>query len=598
MFFRLCFLFFVVFTSTVFANNEDLYIKKAKSLELQKSQEWLSLLHYKESFFSKSIIVNSDFFLAPDGKTNAASELAATIRSFYDIKNLGDSHALCRFPARFNFLNRYLHFKNLPRPNCKDFNEFYNEINPQSLSIIFPTTYMNNPASMFGHTLIKINGLDKTSMNSIIINYGADTKGQRSGIIFAFKGVFGLYDGIFSATPYYRMINLYNNIENRDIWEYDLNFSKEQAQYYTKHIWELIYSRTKYYFFKENCSYFILESLRPLMPDDDVLDNFIFYTAPIETIKLLKNRNYITDINFRPSLQKQVQESNLTKDEKKDVKKILKNKECNNCSYESYETAYKLLQYKKAKGKLTLNDYRKTSINILRNINNKTQQKNKKIVLNEISPDHGHNFTKVKILYNKDFLEFDLKLAYHELIDSSIGFNFGSEINFFDLGLRYNYDDNKIDLNKFNFLNIKSLALWDEFFKPTSFSVLFGINNLYDDYKVLLLETNGGVTLGNEIFAGFLLLGPKVNYSGHFKHNGNIGVNGIAGFLINFKHFKTIVNYRINKFLQNEYNYDEFLIDGNFILNNALSLNFRYEKFFYRKYKNSNGLYFGVSLLF
>ena len=594
MFFIFCFLFFVV--SDVFANNVDIYIKKAKSLELQKSQEWLSLLHYEKSLFTKSIIVNDDFFLSLDGKKNAEKELEATIISFYEEKDLNDEHALCRFPARFDFLNKYLHFENLPKPICKDFEEFYNEINPQSLSIIFPTTYMNNPASMFGHTLIKINGTDKTSMNSIIINYGADTKGQMSGIIFAFKGVFGLYDGFFSATPYYRMINLYNNIENRDIWEYDLNFSKEQAQYYTKHMWELIHSRTKYYFFRENCSYFILESLRPLIQDDDIFDDFTLYTAPIETIKLLKEKNLINNINFRPSLQKQVQESALTKSEKSDVKKILKNKKCENCSYKSYETAYKLLQYRKAKGKLTLNEYRKTSINILKNLNNKTPQKSKKI--KEISPDYGHNFTKIKLLYNKDFLEFDLKLAYHELIDSSIGFNFGSEINFFDLGLRYDYDDDKIDLNKFNFLNIKSLALWDEFFKPTSFSVLFGINNLYDDYKVLFLETNGGITVGNETFAGFLLFGPKLNYSGHFKHNGNVGMNTTAGFLINFDYFKIISSYKINKFLQNEYNYDELVIDGNIILNKNFNINIRYEKFIYRKYENNDGLYFGVSFLF
>ena len=297
MFFIFCFLFFIV--SDVFANNVDIYIKKAKSLELQKSQEWLALLHYEKSLFTKSIIVNDDFFLASDGKKNAENELNATILSFYEDEKLNDKHTLCRFPARFDFLNKYLHFENLPKPKCKDFEEFYNEINPQSLSIIFPTTYMNNPASMFGHTLIKINGTDKTSMNSIIINYGADTKGQISGIIFAFKGVFGLYDGFFSATPYYRMINLYNNIENRDIWEYDLNFSKEQAQYYTKHMWELIHSRTKYYFFRENCSYFILESLRPLIQDNNIFDDFILYTAPIETIKLLKLRSSIMHVLFR-----------------------------------------------------------------------------------------------------------------------------------------------------------------------------------------------------------------------------------------------------------------------------------------------------------
>ena len=591
---KFCFFIFIFFSINVLAKD----FKKAELNELYKSNEWLSLLHYKE-FGDKSIIVNDDFFIS-GVRDDPKLEMEATIRAFFDTSDLSDKHALCRFPARFDFLNKNLHFdkKKLPKPNCIDFNKFYNEINPKSLSIIFPTTYMNNPASMFGHTLIKINGSDKTSMNSIIINYGADTNGAISGISFAFKGVFGLYDGFFSATPYYRMINLYNNVENRDIWEYDLNFSEEQTAYYTKHIWELIQSKTKYYFFKENCSYFILESLRILMPDDDILGQFIFYTAPIETIKLLKNKGVINDINFRPSLQKQVQESNLTKEEKKNVKKILKNKSCENCNYNTYEVAYKLLQYRKAKGKLTLNEYRKTSINILRNLNKKDKTERDKQIIQEISPEHSHNFTKIKLLYNKDFADFGLKLAYHELIDSSIGFGFGSEINFFDLGLRYNFDDDKIDLKKFNFLNIKSLALQDEFFKPTSFSVLFGINNLYDDYKILLLETNGGITLGNELFSGFLLVGPSFNYSGHLKHDGNIGFNAVAGILLNFDRFKIIANLKTNKFIQNEYNYDELVIDSNIILNKNFNFNIKYNKYFYRYNYTNDEFLFGFSILF
>ena len=53
--------------------------------------------------------------------------------------------------------------------------------------MIFPTTYINNPASMFGHTLIRIdkeNSFKNNSfINSIIINYGADTMGETSGTL-------------------------------------------------------------------------------------------------------------------------------------------------------------------------------------------------------------------------------------------------------------------------------------------------------------------------------------------------------------------------------------------------------------------------------
>lgn len=590
--FKLCFILFLFISLNTFASNK--YIDKAIELKLYDNKDWLNLNHYKKSLLNdyKSIIVNNDFFISKNGRTNPKEELIETIKSFYDIKELNDNHSLCKYPARLELLNKYLHFENLPRAECKEYEEFFNEINPESLSIIFPTSYMNNPASMFGHTLIKINGEDKTSLNSIIINYGADTQGEISGIIFAFRGVFGLYYGFFSAMAYYRMINLYNNTENRDIWEYDLNFNKKQSIYYTKHIWELIHSKSRYYFFKQNCSYYILETLNILV-DDDLTKDFNFYTAPIETIKLLKNKNFITDINYRPSLQKQIQQN-----DNKNIKKILKNQDCVDCNYNDYETAYKLLQYKKSKGKITLKDYRKTSFRILKELNNKQDNfQNKEIKQPAFSPEYGHNFTKMKLLYNKDFLDLELKLAYHELIDSSIGFNFGSEINFFDLGLRYNYEDKDIELEKFNFLNIKSLALHDNFFKPTSFSVLFGINNLYNNQKILLLETNGGITLGNELISIFALFGPKLNYSGTLKHNGNIGLNITSGVLLNFDYFKSIFTFKINKFLQNEYNYNELIIDNNIILNKNLYLNIKYEKYFYKNQNNDNFLA-GFSILF
>jgi hypothetical protein len=38
-------------------------------------------------------------------------------------------------------------------------------------------------------------------------------------------GLTGGYYGGFTTKPYYDIINTYNNIENRDIWEFNLNFT-------------------------------------------------------------------------------------------------------------------------------------------------------------------------------------------------------------------------------------------------------------------------------------------------------------------------------------------------------------------------------------
>ena len=608
-----CCLFFI---NCVFADDKiEHYIKVANDIKLYKNTEWLALIHYKKSFNNtyKSIVKNKEFFLSKDGKNNPKEELKETIKSFFNqdniIKNNMEQHTLCRFPARFEFINKYLQINNndLPKVKCIKFEEFFNEIQPESLSIIFPTAYINNPASMFGHTLIRIdkknsNNFD-SQLNSIAINYGADTNGEINGFIFAFKGVFGLYDGFYSAMPYYKMTNNYNNLESRNIWEYKTNYTKQEVEYFTKHIWELIQTRTPYYFFDKNCSYYVLDALNILKPEIKLVNEKSLRTIPIETIKNLYRNNIITDINFRSGLQQEVKNisKQLNKKEKKSVKNILNNKEAIVENGKVYETAYKLLQYNKTKGKINLQDYKKQSFFILKKINNYDD----KFYYNNtlISPMEGHNFNKINISYgysqnNKHFIEFDYKPAYHELLDYGDGFEFGSQINFFSTNVRYYFDDNKFDLEKFDFLNIKSLSLQDYFFKPTSFSVLFGIHNLYNNYKTLLLNVSGGITIGNEKISAFGLVGIVGNYSGHFVNNGNIGLNGNVGMFVNFKHFKTMVDFEVNSFLESENNYNLLEISNSFIVNKNFAFEFKYSKYFYDNYGDCYNFVGGVKFLF
>ncbi len=595
-------------------NIANLYIKKANELELYKTNQWLTLLHYKNG---KSLITTKSFFLSSKGRKDAKSEMEETIKSFYNTIQENDNdknyqHPICKFPARLEFLNKNLHFKDLPKVECKKFQEFYNEVNPESLSLIFPSAYINNPASMFGHTLIRIDRensyKNNTHINSIIINYGADTGGEISGIIFAFRGVFGLYKGFFSATPYYKMTNTYTNLENRDIWEYKLNYTKEEAEFYTKHIWELLFADINYYFFKKNCSYLMLETLNVVRPEIDLTKEYHVYTAPVDTIKTLEKYNLIDSEYYRISLQKKIkiESKDLNRKEIKSIIKYVKKDKPLDLkdNQTAYEVAYQYLKYQKAKNNLDLKSYRKKSVELLKNINSIDNNTDKKdIKIEKITPpEKGHKIGKVGLSFgrynNDNYLQLSYKPSYHELIDDENGFEANSEINFFDTELRYYFDKEKIELQKFDFVRIKSLAMQDSFFKPISFSILFGINNLYDDYKVLMLDVNGGLTFGNKLFSTFFLIGPKINYSGLFYSDITLGFNGVAGILLKTNYFKFIFDYKINRLIQNRYNYDQLSFESNLILNKNFLINFRYQKYFYNSFKNKDDISIGLKILF
>jgi hypothetical protein len=568
------------------------YLEKADMMNLSQDKEWLSLLFYKNN---ESIIKNKDFFAHKDGNINPKQEMIAIITSFYE------SDGICRYPARFDFLNKKLNFNNLPYIECKELNEFINEINPISLTLLFPSGYVNNPASMFGHTLMRINKKNakenNTNINSYILNYGAETKGEINGLIYAFNGLFGFYEGFYSVMPYYKIINKYSNLENRDIWEYELKYTEEQAIYYTKHIYELLKARIDYYFLKENCSYLILQTLNILQPEIDLTDNFILTTTPIETIKTLYKNDLVLNINFRASLKTDILNNikNLTKQEIKNISNnnYFKNENSNSLYY---ETIYKYLEYRKIENKISDSEYRKNVLKVLKKINN-IESYNHLHHETPIPPEYSHNIKKINIGIGNDYFYLNYKPAYNELIDNTIGINSQSEINFLNFELRLN-KKNEIDLYEFDILKIKSIPQVNSLYFSPSFNIEIGINDRYHHNKIFNFNTNIGYTFGNSIISFFTLGGIKADYSGFFDNNYSFGFNAFSGIVLNYNIGKILIKYEINKLIQNKYNYDILNIENNFFINTNLYINSKYDSFYYKNYKNKKQYSIGVGYFF
>ncbi|MBU3913970.1 DUF4105 domain-containing protein, partial [bacterium] len=124
-----------------------------------------------------------------------------TIKSFFKEKDIADDeipHQQCRFIARFRWLDQNLGFdySKLKKQPCLLFNKWFSMLNPESISLIFPSYDLFSPGSMFGHTLLRINtaGNSKTSILNYAINHGAVVPNEEEGTIpYPIKGVFGGY---------------------------------------------------------------------------------------------------------------------------------------------------------------------------------------------------------------------------------------------------------------------------------------------------------------------------------------------------------------------------------------------------------------------
>ena len=267
--------------------------------------EWLAIGHYQpvgEGSF-ESTIDSENFFLSEDGKFNPQHELDATIALFQS----NDDKTKCLFPARYKLLKKH-GIIDYEFPKCEELEKFYADLQPSGITLLFTDAYMNNPSSLFGHTLLRIDTARKgTQLLAHGANYGAFTAGQENSVLFAIYGLTGGYYGGFTVKPYYDIINTYNNIENRDIWELNLDFTPQELDFFVAHLWEVGHNQSRYYFFSRNCSYMLMETLDAVRPSLQLAKEFPVQTIPLDTFKVVYRKpGLVKNVNYRPSRQAKI----------------------------------------------------------------------------------------------------------------------------------------------------------------------------------------------------------------------------------------------------------------------------------------------------
>ena len=548
---------------------------EADRQKLAQEPQWHALMHFHNRWFSKESTIDSDaFFFSPDGKKDPDKELKATLKAFFtppdriekiENKSAEYKHPQCLFPARYAWLNSRLKFDPdlLPPVSCTDYQTFKSTIDPKRVALIFTSAYMGNPASLFGHTLLRLDSTGETPLLSHAVNYGAIT-GSDGGISFIFKGVFGGYNGIFSVYPYYDTVNLYNNMENRDIWEYQLNLDPQQIDRLIAHIWELGHNSAYYYFFSENCSYMLLETLNVALPERDLTEDFYHplfssYTIPIDTVRtVLKQKDILKKAVYRPSRQTRLTHAYafLASAEKTELRKLLKAPRQVDSVMESglndeqkanvLITAYEYLQYAFIAGDVPLDEMRRDSIKILTALNTiRDKSSITELPVPETRPDQGHLSGAIGLYggrrNHKNFVDLMIRPAYHTLLDETGGFiPFGS-ITYMDLTLRWYENENDLRLQKFSFVDIESLPARNELFSPFSFKMNLGVESYAYPTKakegyVFFAEADGGVSwhLWKGV-ATYFLIDARVKAGGYLPHDAMVGGGFQLGVAADFK---------------------------------------------------------------
>jgi hypothetical protein len=293
-------------------------VAKARELGLARSSPWIRLLLYqpKNPGRWKSQVDGADFFLAKDGRTNPGTELEATLAAFFLPAEPGkeDEHALCKFPARRRWLDSQLHFESelMRRPRCPKLERYVAEIDADAATFVYAANFLDNPASAFGHTLLRLKkripaGPPVPGMSADKRDHGIDYTAATdtdNPLLYAFKGLAGMFPGTFRFRPYEVMVRDYAGSESRDLWEYELALTQAEVDLLVAHLWELANTDIDYLYLTENCSYQIIAAIDAAAPRLDLVASVKANVLPLDTVRAVAGSpGLVRSVVYRPSVR-------------------------------------------------------------------------------------------------------------------------------------------------------------------------------------------------------------------------------------------------------------------------------------------------------
>ncbi|PZP13903.1 MAG: hypothetical protein DI602_05255 [Aliarcobacter butzleri] len=566
---------YFILISLFFSASNSLELKNyIEEHKLYENSYWAKLLHYRGGI---SEIDSTNFFISNNGKEDLKEELFETINSL----ETGTNNVLCRFPLRVEWLKENiptLEEKIVPY-SCEELDKFLELTNAKYVTMVFPTAHINSPASMYGHTFLKVGSDKETPLISNAINYAAKTD-EKNGLIFAYNGLFGGYEGRYSIMPYYEKIKEYNNLEQRDVWEYDLNLSQEEINKLVLHTWELKDSYADYYFFKENCSYNVLWLLEIARPSLDLVSYFDFKAIPLDTIKILtKYDGLIVDSRYRYSNLKKMKHILNEEIENKEFLKAYINDEIelpdslsqsDKISYLDFKIAY--TQYQRSEDGTEKKEYIKNYLKLLKERSAYKQTRTYNIK-SPLDPLISHDSARIGLFYDSnDSFETSIKPAYNDMYDIVDGYLQGAYIDFFELNFK-KQKDKDVKLDRFTLIKIKSYSPQDMIFKPISWGIDAGYEHFKDKDDYFKIKPEVGVSFGNDKDFIYSMLGSNIYYKGNDQLY-SAGVN--IGFITNrIENFNIGVNYTYDKYNKSLEN-NQFEAFTTYKIDRNLALNLKY----------------------
>ncbi|MFA6093486.1 MAG: DUF4105 domain-containing protein [Elusimicrobiota bacterium] len=487
----------------VFAAESDYrseLLTRARELGLSREQRWLRLLHYRPSGKGRRSEADGEkFFLAPEGRTDPQAELDAAISAFFapEPSDPKSQHPQCRFPARYHWLKERLSFdpSRLPERACPDFEAWRAAIGADGVSVVFASAFLNNPASMFGHTFLRFHRKGAGTEDALLdytINFAASPD-TSNPFLYTLKGLNGSFKGEYSLLPFYMKTQEYGNLEMRDLWDYPLALDQSRIDALIRHAWEMGSTHFNYYFFTKNCSYQLLTLLEAA---DDSLDASAGFRGPVipaDTVRaLIQQPGLAKEAQYRPSFASEIKarRARLFARELSAATEL---------GREVTPEKLKLLEdFPKERQALILEsaqDYLRYKAGFYSNQSSSTLSSEHALLIargrlglppapvpmqEPLPLTEGHDTARIGlgggISRTSSFSELSWRDALHDLASPDIGYTPDSQLEMGAARLRFDHDDRQLYVERLDLVNIVSMSPLDAWVKAPSWKLSTGVD--------------------------------------------------------------------------------------------------------------------------
>ncbi len=521
--------------------------------QVAQLKPWQHLLHYHTHPFTLRYQSQNDspkFFLSPEGKTSLQAELYADLQAFLATEQADNASAQCRFPARYVWLKTQFPQLSFVDQPCSELTQWQQTLAARWITVVFPSSHINSPSSMYGHTFIRLDRADENSNKLLAysVNFAANADPEDNELVFSYKGLTGGYPGVVSVLPYFAKTNEYSHMEARDIWEYRLNLSQEEVDQFVRHVWETKDVYFDYYFFDENCSYRLLALLDAASARVDAADDFYFTAMPVDTVRALQQRGLVEQVRYRPSsasdmesksAQARAQVLQAAKniiDSEEDIAELLRELNPQEQA-QALELAYAYARYLAVKKKQDSPRLRERTIKVL-SARAKISESAHFAATPEpnVRDDQGHLSRRMSLSAGRSdglsFIEAQHRIAFHDVMDLPQGFAQGAQIQMGKVGLR-GWENGALRLQEFQVVDVLSLSHDTYFQRPIAWAVSGGFERFIGENAELYgyIKVAFGKAKNTEVGRFYALAETQLLADDQFNHNAQLSLGPRLGWL-------------------------------------------------------------------